>query len=86
MKKTLLVTAMMMSLMPSALQAKVQHILPRPQQITATENVAAFKLKGKVSISYANGAKACALLEEFLTSNGCKLVPSGGKAVNVSMV
>ncbi len=86
MKKTLLVTAMMMSLVPSALQAKVQHILPRPQQITATENVAAFKLKGKVSINYANGAKACALLEEFLTSNGCKLVPSGGKAVNVSMV
>lgn len=74
----------MMAAVP--LSAKVQHILPRPQQITATENVAAFKLKGKVSINYANGAKACALLEEFLTSNGCKLVPSGGKAVNVSMV
>ena len=75
-----------MALMPSALQAKVQHILPRPQQITATENVVAFKLKGKVSINYTNGAKPCALLEEFLTSNGCKLVPNGGKSVNVSMV
>ena len=87
MKKTLLTTAIAIMLMaPSAMHAKVQHILPRPQQITATENVAAFKLKGKVSINYANGAKSCALLEEFLTSNGCKLVPSGGKAVNVSMV
>ncbi len=86
-KKTLLATAMTaMALMPSALQAKVQHILPRPQQITATENVVAFKLKGKVSINYTNGAKPCALLEEFLTSNGCKLVPNGGKSVNVSMV
>ena len=85
MKKTLLIAAMAM--MASApLQAKVQHILPRPQQITATENVAAFKLKGKVSIHYANGAKACALLEEFLTSHGCKLVPSSGRTVNVSMV
>ena len=79
MKKTLLTTAIAIMLMaPSAMHAKVQHILPRPQQITATENVAAFKLKGKVSINYANGAKACALLEEFLPSNGCKLVPSGG--------
>ena len=85
MKKTLLIAAMAM-MAAAPLSAKVQHILPRPQQITATENVAAFKLKGKVSINYANGAKACALLEEFLTSNGCKLVPSGGKAVNVSMV
>ena len=87
MKKILITTAMVaMALVPSAMQAKVQHILPRPQQITATENGAAFKLKGKVSINYANGAKPCALLEEFLTSNGCRLVPTGGKAVNVSMV
>ena len=87
MKKILITTAMVaMALVPSAMQAKVQHILPRPQQITATENGAAFKLKGKVSINYSNGAKPCALLEEFLTSNGCKLVPTGNKAVNVSMV
>ena len=52
MKKTLLTTAIAMMLMaPSAMRAKVQHILPRPQQITATENVVAFKLKGKVSIN-----------------------------------
>ena len=57
MKKRLMTLAMAMMLMaPSALQAKVQHLLPRPQQITATENVAAFALGGSVTINYSAGA------------------------------
>ena len=87
MKKHLMTMAMAMMLVaPSALQAKVQHLLPKPQQITATENVAAFTLSGSVTINYSGGAEKCALLEEFFTSNGCTLAQSGGKTVNVSLV
>ena len=75
-----------MLLAPSALQAKVQHLLPKPQQIIATENVAAFTLGGSVTINYSGGAERCALLEEFFTSNGCTLAESGGSAVNVTLV
>ena len=71
---------------PLALQAKVQHLLPKPQQITATENVAVFTLGGNVTISYSGGAAKCDLLEEFFTSNGCTLTESGGAAVNVTLV
>ena len=50
MKKKLFAIAMAAILLaPSALQAKVQHLLPKPQQITATENVAAFALGGTVT-------------------------------------
>ena len=87
MKKHLMTMAMAMMLVaPSALHAKVQHLLPKPQQITATENVAAFTLSGSVTINYSEGAEKCALLEEFFTSNGCTLAQSGGKTVNVTMV
>lgn len=71
---------------PSALQAKVKHLLPKPQQITATENAAALTLGGTVTISYSGGAKKCDLLEEFFTSNDCTLEESGGTSVNVSLV
>ena len=87
MKKHLMTMAMAMMLVaPSALQAKVQHLLPKPQQITATENVAAFTLSGSVTINYSGGAEKCALLEEFFTGNGCTLAQSSGKTVNVSLV
>ena len=75
-----------MLLMPSVLQGKVKHLLPKPQEITATEDVAAFNLNGSVTINYSEGADKCALLEEFFTSNGCTLAQSGGKTVNVTMV
>ena len=87
MKKKLFAVAMAAILLaPSALQAKVKHLLPKPQQITATENVAAFTLGGNVTISYSGGAAKCDLLEEFFTSNGCTLTESGGAAVNVTLV
>ena len=79
MKKQLMTLAMAMMLVaPSALQAKVQHLLPKPQQVTATENVAAFTLSGSVTINYSGGAEKCILLEEFFTNNGCTLAQSGG--------
>ena len=64
MKKVLLSLAMAMALMtPSALQAKVKHLLPKPQHITATENAAALTLGGTVTISYSGGAEKCDLRE-----------------------
>lgn len=87
MKKTLLSVALAcLTFLPSPLHAKVQHLLPRPQMISATENVAAFLLKGKVTINYSGGAESCPLLEDFFTDNGCSLAKSGGKEVNVSLV
>ncbi|MBR5847493.1 MAG: family 20 glycosylhydrolase [Bacteroidaceae bacterium] len=75
----------LMLCLPLALQAKVEHLLPLPQEITATEGVAAFTLSGNVTINYADGVEPCALLEEFFTTNGCTLA-QGGKPVNVSLV
>ena len=87
MKKKLFAVAMAAILLaPSALQAKVKHLLPKPQQITATENAAPLTLGGTVTISYSGGAEKCDLLEEFFTTNGCTLAESGGTAVNVSLV
>ena len=75
----------LMLCLPSAMQAKVEHLLPRPQQVTVTENAEAFELSGNVAINYADGAAQCTLLEEFFTSNGCTIGQSG-KQVNVSLV
>lgn len=72
--------------LPFAMQAKVIHLLPLPQQISVTENAAAFSLSGNITINYSGGAQQCALLEEFFTDHGCALVASGGKPVNVSLV
>ncbi|MBO5793680.1 MAG: family 20 glycosylhydrolase, partial [Bacteroidaceae bacterium] len=82
--KTLLVGTLLA--ISSGSMAKVQHLLPKPQQIAATENVAAFDLSGSVTINYSEGAEKCTLLEEFFTTNGCTVAESGGKAVNVTMV
>ena len=67
----------LMLCLPLALQAKVKHLLPLPQEITATEDVAAFTLSGNVTINYAEGVERCALLEEFFTTNGCTLAQGG---------
>ena len=86
MKKTLVsLFAFLMLLLPQALQAKVEHLLPLPQQVNVTENAAAFALSGNVTINYAEGVKQCALLEEFFTTNGCTIGQSD-KQVNVSLV
>lgn len=67
-------------------QAKVVHLLPKPQSIAVTENAVPFMLSGNVTVAYADGAARCELLEEVFTNAGCALVPAGGKAVNVSLV
>lgn len=67
-------------------QAKLVHLLPKPQSIAVTENAAPFMLSGNVTVAYADGAARCELLEEVFTNAGCALVPAGGKAVNVSLV
>ena len=87
MKKRFLTLAMAMAtLAPMALQAKVEHLLPRPQQITASAGAEAFVLSGSVSVNYSEGAEKCDLLEEVFSKNGCSVVQSGGKTVNVSLV
>ena len=67
-------------------QAKLVHLLPKPQSVAVTENAAPFMLSGNVTVAYADGAARCELLEEVFTNAGCALVPAGGKAVNVSLV
>ena len=74
----------LMVFVPSSMQAKVEHLLPRPQQVTATDGTA-FALGRPVTIYYLGGAQECALLNEFFTKN-CSVVTAGGAAVNVSLV
>lgn len=74
----------LMVFVPSSMQAKVEHLLPRPQQVTATGGTA-FALGRPVTIYYLGGAQECALLNEFFDKN-CSVVTAGGAAVNVSLV
>lgn len=83
-KKSVLAFAALLLCLPLTLQAKVEHLLPKPQQVEVTPGVA-FALSGPVSINYADGVAACELLEEVFTENGCSIA-TGGKAVNVSYV
>ena len=83
-KKSFLALIALIMCMPCAVQAKVEHLLPKPQEVTVTPGVA-FALSGAVSINYADGVAACELLEEVFTKNGCTIA-TGGKAVNVSYV
>lgn len=74
----------LMLCLPLASQAKVEHLLPRPQVVAETDG-GAFALHRDVTISYHGGAMQCALLEEFFTDHGCKLV-EGGAPVEVTLV
>ncbi len=74
----------LMLCLPLALQAKVEHLLPRPQIAELTDG-GAFALHRNVTISYQGGATPCALLEEFFTDNGCTLA-DGGATVTVTLV
>ena len=88
MKTKFLFTTLLCMLLGGSLttQAKVEHLLPKPQQVTVqNQGTVAFQLNGTVSINYADGVAQCALLEEVFTENGCT-VAAGGKAVNVSYV
>ena len=75
----------LMTCLPLSMMAKVEHLLPKPQQITVNEGAAPFALGGSVTISYNGGAAKCELLEEFFTQNGCTL-DQGGTTVRVDIV
>ena len=58
MKKTLVsLFAFLMLFLPQALQAKVDHLLPRPQQVIVAKDT--FALDGNVTINYAEGVEQC---------------------------
>ena len=86
MKKRFLKAALAMLLcVPSAVEAKVEHLLPKPQQISVVQG-SSFALSGDVTINYSSQDAKCELLEEFFANSGCALVEAGGKAVNVTLV
>ena len=68
----------------SPLQARVEHLLPKPQRVSVGEG-RGFALRGAVNVTYAGGAARCVLLEELLTSYGCTLA-EGRAAVKVTLV
>jgi hypothetical protein len=74
-----LVAAGMLTWQPA--EAKITHLLPKPQQVSAT-GAAAFTLGGTINLTDPTN---CELLKEFFTSNGCTLGDSG-KPVTVEKV
>lgn len=87
MKKLLITLAIaFLATASQTLHAKVEHLLPKPQQVVVKDNVAAFRLGGKISINYKGGAQKCELLEEFFVNNGCRLVEKSRKTVSVTLV
>lgn len=81
MKKTLLTLAAAgMLLAPQTMQAKVEHLLPKPQAITAQGGTLA--LGGVVSLT---DPTDCAALKEFFVKAGCTIA-NGGTSVTVKLV
>ena len=77
--------AVMVLCLPQTIQAKVTHLLPKPQHVELKRGAAPFSLNRSVTVSYSGGAVKCELLEEFFTQNGCTIT-NGGAAVNVTLV
>ena len=83
MKTPLLTLAMIgLAVVPQAIQAKVEHLLPRVQEIALQDGGGTFALGCHVSITDPTGCKA---LQEFFKSTGCT-IGSGGAPVTVSLV
>lgn len=72
-------------LLPSALQAKVEHLLPRPQNVELKANASPFALGRNISLVYEGGAQECVLLREFFEKHGCT-VAGDGVPVRVALV
>ncbi len=82
MKRFLLATLVaLIVLLPSMVQAKVTHLLPKPHSVVESDG-AAFALGRKVTITDETG---CIALQKFFTSNGCT-IGEGGATVNVTIV
>lgn len=73
----------LMLCMPLALQAGVEHLLPKVQQIEYGKG--GFKLHRAIAIQYDGGAMPCALLEELFADYGCALSDRGA-VVKVALV
>lgn len=68
-------------LLPSMVQAKVTHLLPKPHSVVESDG-AAFALGRKVTITDETG---CVALKKFFTDNGCT-IGEGGATVSVTIV
>lgn len=79
-KKLLTLAAIGMFLNSQTMLAKVEHLLPKPQEIAAQSG--ALTLTGTVSIDDPTG---CVALQEFFESAGCT-IGDGGIPVKVTMV
>lgn len=71
-------------LLPSMVQAKVTHLLPKPHSVVENGGTP-FALGRPVTITYTGGAEECTLLENFFIGNGCT-IGEGGATVNVTIV
>ena len=67
--------------LPLAVQAKVTHLLPKPQQVEVKSG-ASFALGRTVTIT---DPTDCTLLQKFFTDNGCAIADGGAK-VTVAIV
>ena len=67
--------------LPQAAQAKVNHLLPKPQKVEISGGNA-FALERPVTITDPTN---CTLLQEFFTNNGCTIA-EGGTPVRVTLV
>ena len=82
MKKILSATLIaLMALLPSMIQAKVTHLLPKPHSVVETGGTA-FALGRTVTITDETG---CIALQKFFTDNNCA-IGEGGATVNVTIV
>ena len=68
-------------LLPSMVQAKVTHLLPKPHSVVENGGTP-FALGRKVTITDETG---CVALKKFFTDNGCT-IGEGGATVNVTIV
>ena len=67
--------------LPMTIQAKSEHLLPRPQKISLNEKAKPFKLGRKVSITDCKGVKA---LRAFFEEHGCKTDSKAKATVTVT--
>ena len=82
MKKTKAIMLLLLAMcLPFAVQAKVTHLLPKPQKIETTSG-ATFSLGRAITI---NDPTGCTALQKFFTDNGCTVV-AGGAQVTVTLV
>ena len=82
MKRITTIALLLLALcLPLAVQAKVTHLLPKPQQVEVKSD-ASFALGRTVTITDPTG---CTLLQKFFTDNGCTIA-NGGAKVTVTIV